>query len=284
MPLFIYFSLPDLHYPHFKPGESESWARYIAFHQGQVRELCTGYGKVAGFWFDPGPHHGPDHLYQLAETEKMIHQLQPDAIVMGRDFYESEQRSPELPGNISGLDDQGEVVSNAVPMPRSDNWPFEVCDTMNRSWFYEPADINYRSAEELLRELIEIVGKGGNLLLDISPKPSGSVPPEQLERLKFMGQWLRKNGQYIYGTRPVAMPKQSWGYIVKKDKQVYLHILNWPGEKLTVEGLPFTIESVQLPGNEAVDFSVSEEKVEILLPEDAREPIDTIIIMDLKST
>jgi alpha-L-fucosidase len=281
MPLFFYFSLPDLHHTDFQPGNSHAWAQYMRFHRGQIEELSTQYGRIAGFWFDPGPHHGDDHPYDMPGTEELIRRHQPHVLIMGRDFWESERTTPVLPGPASRLDDKGEGTQVDMPAPAPDNWPFEVCDTMNERWGFSPEDNEYRSPAEYLRELIDIVGKGGNLLLNVGPTGEGRIPDEQVERLDAVGAWLARNGEAVYGTRPVEMPAQTWGHPVQKEGRVYLHILNAPEETVRVEGLPGTARSARLLDGTAIPWQASGGTLEVTLREDVRDAVDTIVVVEM---
>lgn len=110
--------------------------------------------------------------------------------------------------------------------------------TMNRSWGYVPNDTEYKSATEIVHTLCEIAGKSGNLLLNVSPRGDGSLPPEQLSRLAAVGEWMRAHGEAIYGTQAALEPWQFYGPSTKKDDAIYLHCLWRPYEDVVVRGLP----------------------------------------------
>jgi len=281
MPLFLYYSLPDLHHPEFKPGQAGKWARYIRFYRGQIRELCTNYGQVAGFWLDPGPWHGRDYPYHVTETVDIIRDLQPHALVMGRDFYESEKSVPTLPCEMGWLNDQGEGDPRPMPIPGPNNWPFEVCDTVNNSWEYKESDRNFKGSSQLIRKLVSIAGLGGNYLLNQAPMGSGRVQPEQAERFREIGAWLKRNGESIYGTRPVAIAPPPWGFIVFKARRAYLHVTNWPGGSIELVGLGTRVESASLLHGEPVPHRRIRGRETIGLPESASDSIDTIIAVEL---
>ena len=155
--LFFYYSLLDWHHPDYFPRggtgqatgreEKGDWKSYVAYYQGQVRELCTNYGEIGGIWFD-GWWDRPDADWDLAGTYRLIHELQPGALVgnnhhvaplPGEDFQMFEQ---DLPGdNSAGFNKAG--VASGLPL--------ETCLTMNGSWGYNARDKNYKSPEELIR-------------------------------------------------------------------------------------------------------------------------------------
>lgn len=280
MPLFVYYSLPDLHHPSFRPGELLEWERYVEFYQGQIREICMNYGKVAGFWLDPGPWHGLDYNYHLTETEKIIHELQPGSLIMGRDFYESEKSYPDLPGNMGRLNDYGEGDPRPMPAPGPGNWPFEVCDTINDSWQYNQQDRNFKSSSQLTRKLVGIVGMGGNYLLNQGPMASGKVQPEQARRLKVIGSWLRENGMSIYDTRPLAMVPPDWGFAVSKGNRVYLHVLQWSEGSIRLDGFEMNVSSAHLFCGEELDYLSQGGGTTVKIPKPARDEIDIIVVLE----
>ena len=171
-----------------------------------------------------------------------------------------------------------------MPMPSPQNWPFEVCDTTGMcdnmgNWAYTEKEVAFKSTTELIRKLIAIVGLGGNYLLNQAPMASGEVQPEEARRLKEMGAWLKKHGQSIYGTRPVAMIPPAWGYAVSKGPHVYLHVLRWPGNRVKLEGLKANVQSASLLGGQTLNFVSKQEGVIVDLPESARDSIDTIVVL-----
>jgi len=280
MNLFLYYSLADLHHPGFvKRGED--WRSYVDYYQGQIRELCSNYGEVAGFWLDPGPWHGRDYNYAVSETYDLIHDLQPHALVMGRDFFEFEKKVPELPGQMSMTDDFGEAKPFPVGPPSPSNPPFEVCETVNDSWNYNPSDLNFKSPETLIRKLVRIVGAGGNLLLNLAPDGSGAIPAEQEAIFRRIGDWLERNAASIYSTRPVACT--PWGYIVSSPHCLYMHVISHGGGIIEISGLNKKVCSARR-GDEELDVRRQGQRVLIKLPPRLVDPLDTVIRLDVDET
>lgn len=149
----------------------------------QIRELLTQYGPIGVLWFDT------PELITKAQSEEllqMIRTLQPNCIVNSRignglgDYQVSEQQ----------------ISTAANPKP------WEACITMGRNWGYSRYDTTWKSPELLIRQLVEIVSKGGNLLLDLGPKGDGTFPPQAIERLAAVGKWMKINKDAVYGTKP----------------------------------------------------------------------------------
>ncbi|MEI2271718.1 alpha-L-fucosidase [Sphingobacterium sp. ML3W] len=146
----------------------------------QLRELLTQYGPIGIIWFDT-----PELITkkQSQEIRDLIHSIQPQCIINSRI------------GN--GLGDYAVVEQTLVSTARK-NW--EACITMSENWGYNRHDQKWKSPELLIRNLIEVVSKGGNLLLNVGPKGDGSWPAESEQNLQAIGAWMKVNGEALYGT------------------------------------------------------------------------------------
>ena len=142
----------------------------MAHNQAQVRELLNNYGPIDVLFFD-GVAEG---LKQLAW------QLQPNVVVTRGDLATPEQQLPDR------------------PLPG----PWEACFTLGTQWAYKPTNEEYKSGTKLIEMLIETRAKGGNLLLNVGPKPDGEIPIEQTARIQEMALWLFVNGGAMYNIRP----------------------------------------------------------------------------------
>ncbi|MBI4582800.1 MAG: alpha-L-fucosidase [Planctomycetes bacterium] len=283
--LFFYHSHLDWHHPDYFPRggtgkhagrpESGSWARYMDTLNAQIAELCSPPYEAAGIWFD-GWWDRPDADWQLSKTYHIIHSLQPSALIgnnhhvkpfPGEDFQMFEQ---DLPGKNTAGFNQAEVF----PMP------LETCRTINNSWGYNQGDRGFRPLSQQIRYLVEAVGLGANLLLNVGPMPNGKIQPEAVELLLGMGQWLEKNGGSIYGTRPGPWGPNRWGHAVHKGRRVYFHVLEWPaGGRLVLPRLEGAAGAALLHGP-ALSVKIEGQSLAIQLPEEARNPIDTIVAID----
>lgn len=150
----------------------------------QVKELLTQYGKVGIMWFDT-PHEISKE--ESAELRELILSLQPECIINSRikhGYGDYEVREQQI----------GEI----------NNTPWEACITMARHWNYDlDEDDQYKTPELLIHQLLEIVSKGGNYLLNNGPRPDGTMTENTLSRLKSIGEWMQINGEGVYGTRPM---------------------------------------------------------------------------------
>ena len=233
--LHLYYSHLDWtrdDYPQGRTGhgtgrdpQKADWAHYYQFMNKQLTELLTNYGPIGAIWFDGWWDHDRDSIpfnWQLDEQYAMIHRLQPSCLVgnnhhqtpfPGEDIQIFER---DLPGeNKAGL--SGQAISHL---------PLETCETMNGMWGYKVADQNYKSESVLIRYLVNAAGKGANLLLNIGPQPNGELPATALERLKGIGQWMKKYGETLYGTRAGDVPVQPWGATTRKGDRLFVHVLD----------------------------------------------------------
>jgi alpha-L-fucosidase len=166
----------------------------MALDLAQVRELMTQYGPVDVVFFDGVA----DRLRDLAW------ELQPDTVVTRGAIQTPEKTIPGL----------------AIEAP------WESCITMGDGWQYQPTLENYKSAGQLIQMLIETRAKGGNLLLNVGPKPDGELPIEQEERLREIALWMFVNGEAIYGVRPwvVTSERDAWFTKRKDTNTVYAFV------------------------------------------------------------
>jgi alpha-L-fucosidase len=289
--LFFYYSLLDWHHPDFHPlGKSGrhagrekkgEWEKYVAYYQGQVRELCTNYGEIGGFWFD-GWWDRPDAAWDLEGTYRLIHQLQPGALVgnnhhvapfPGEDFQLFEQ---DLPGeNSAGFNKVG--ATTALPL--------ETCLTMNQSWGYNATDDHYKSPEQIIQALVGAAGRGANLLLNVGPKPEGAIGPEFTERLLTVGRWLESNGQAVYGTRRGPIPPQPWGVTTLRTggdgeaPAIYLHILKPDVKSITLPEEMVEYEAIPLGKTMPLKREPKDGRVQLQVPTEDRPPYDAILVL-----
>lgn len=202
------------------------WEGYIKFMKDQLTELITRYPGVKGIWFDGGWDR-KDANWHYDEIYGLIHRLNP-AIMVGnnhhlapKDGEDFQMFEKDLPGqNHTGF--SGEATIGQLPL--------ETCETINNSWGFNINDNNYKSTRQIVRYLVGAAGRNANFLLNIGPMPNGKIQPEFTVTLAKVGQWVKANGESIYGTRGSYIPPQPWGVVTAKAKTLYAHIMDAPAE------------------------------------------------------
>jgi len=206
-------------------AEPDRWQRFVAFVHRQVAELMTGYGPIDILWLDGGQVRPPDQDIRMAELAAAARRHQPGLIIADRtvggpyeNFITPEQEIPETPPGV----------------------PWESCITLGRSWKYVSDDA-FRSARSVIQLLAETSAKGGNLLLGVGPDPWGRIPAEAAARLAEIGRWMRRNGEAIYGARPLAPFQSGAVRFTRKGGAGYAIVLDpvaaAPGGRLRVAGM-----------------------------------------------
>jgi len=267
----------------------------------QVRELLTQLGPIGILWFDT-----PEKISKEESREllAMIRHLQPECIVNNRI------------GN--GFGDYG-TPEQEIPSAKSTK-AWETCMTLNWHWGYNKSDQNWKTTEVLLRNLIDIVSKGGNYLLNIGPTGEGIIPAPSVERLKAIGAWMKVNGEAIYGTGPTPfgaeagkddpvlrhekgnpkkiIPPDSPAYkdaeplfnpawvwrCTTKPGKLFIHLFDWPGNgQFELPPVKEKITKAYLiadPQRTDLKTTQSESGVSIALPEKAPDPIASVVCLE----
>jgi alpha-L-fucosidase len=285
--LFFYYSQLDWHHPDYFPRgrtgldagrpESGDWSRYLDYMDGQLRELLTGYGEIGGIWFD-GMWDKPQADWRLARTYRLIHDLQPQALVgsnhhlrpnPGEDFQMFEK---DLPGGKTAEFNRDSAVGDL---------PLETCETINASWGFNLLDRRLKSSDELVHYLVRAAGHNANFLLNVGPMPNGRIQPEFVERLKAVGAWLAAYGESVYGTRGGPITPRPWGVTTHKGDRVYVHILDWPDRSLALPALPQAVRSARLlKDGTAVPCSRTTDGWILRLPDRATPEVDTVVVLE----
>jgi alpha-L-fucosidase len=162
---------------------------------------------------------------------------------------------------------------------------WESCMTMNDTWGFKSYDENWKSSERLARNLVDIVSKGGNYLLNVGPTPEGTIPAASVERLVAMGQWMRVNSESIYGTTASPFSMQlTWGRATRKGNTLYLHVFDWPADgSLKVPSLDAQPASASLLGGDsALKVESAADGFTIKRPSTPLNPIDSVVKVQLR--
>ncbi len=273
-----YHSILDWHHPdaNQRDGwgarpEGADWDNYRDTKLiPQVRELLTNYGTIDVVWFD-GEWIGEWTEEQGRELYDLCRELQPDTLVNNR-VGKGRQGMGGLTAEGAFAGDFG-TPEQEVPASGLPGVDWESCMTMNDSWGYKHFDHNFKSTKQLVRTLVDVASKGGNLLLNVGPDARGRIPEESATRLREMGAWLDVHGEGIYGTEAGLLTSLPWGRSTTRrtggETAVYLHVFDWPDDgRLLVRGLATMPRSVRRLGDEAsavAEWSDSRQESIVLL-------------------
>lgn len=283
--LFFYYSQLDWHNVDYwsrgRTGhatgrpESGDWNRYLAFMNGQLEELLTNYGPIGGIWFD-GMWDKPDADWQLDRTYALIHRLQPSALVVP-----NHHRAP-LPGEDVQTFEQDLPGANTAGFNTDQigSLPLETSLTMNQSWGFNITDKKFKSVRELVGYLARAAGHGANLLLNIGPRPDGTIQPEAVERLRAIGDWLQTYGASIYGTRAGPVPPRAWGATTRRGDSVFVHVLDWADATLALPDIGARVlRASMLKGGASVPVFQSPAGVMLTLPPARADEPDRVVVL-----
>jgi alpha-L-fucosidase len=282
--LFFYYSQLDWHhgdyYPRGRTGhatgrpERGEWVRYLDFMDSQLEELLTGYGPLGGLWFD-GMWDKPDADWRLAQTYALVHRLQPAALIVPNHHL------APLPGEDAQTFEQDLPGANTAGFNTTQigSLPLETSLTMNRSWGFSLTDTAYKSVREIIHTLVRAAGSGANLLLNVGPRPDGAIPPESVERLRGVGEWMSRYGASVQDTRAGPIPPREWGVTTRRGDTVYVHVLDWPDAVLSMPPLDTRIIRARQMTGQPVPFTQSAEALTLRVGEPATgEPVRVIVL------
>jgi alpha-L-fucosidase len=239
-----YYSLIDWSYPDY-PGflkdsaryqvkdDYDRWNRFRAFFQGQIKEINNQF-KPDLWWFDGDWEHSAEE-WEAEKVRNIILAGNPNAIINGR---------------LQGYGDY-ETPEQNFPVSRPPyNW-WELCMTTNNNWGFHHDD-QWKTPYEIITIFVDAVSNGGNLLLDMGPMEDGTIPEEQVQVLKELGAWNKKNGEAIFNTVPGIPQGHFYGATtLSKDSTVlYLFLQGKTSGAVTLKGLKNTIKDITMIGND----------------------------------
>ncbi len=267
----FYYSLIDWHHPDFpidifhplrdredaaELNQSRDIRKYAAYMREQVRELLTGYGPVDVIWYDfsyPGrvyrglPGKGRND-WESEQLIQLTRELQPGIIVNNRldlpaehiDIYTPEQYQPREWVRVDGKP----VV-------------WEACQTFSGSWGYHRDEATWKSPEQLIQMLVNSVGSGGNLLMNVGPTGRGTLDDRALAALDVYAEWMCLHSRAIYGCTQSEFTPPADCRFTQNGNRLYLHIFSWPFRHIHIDGLSGKVEYAQLL-NDASEIAILE--------------------------
>jgi len=287
----LYYSPLDWRFPGFFFPDlyMDSAVALQEQYRRQIWELATHYGKLDILWFDGGGNEWlgfggvhfngrwearpPDKPYtgkfdwQDDQVVGFLREKQPNIIINDRTDAAADFRNREGDRAIGKFDNQT---------------PWELCTTIvEGGWGYHKG-AKVKPLQQLVQLLVGVVGRDGNFLLNVGPRPDGEIDPPQVERLRELGDWLKQNGESIYGTRGGPWLPGDYGVSTHKGKNVYVHVLKVPeGGTVELPNLPARIVKVADLNGNGVSYSQDDRYTRIQVPPVSKETMDVIIRVEL---
>ncbi len=251
---------------HWDSAQNGSMDKYIdEVAVPQVREILSAYHPVI-IWWDTPTDMNKNRADKIANELKAY----PNLITNNRlgGGYEGDLETPEQFIPATGIPDK--------------NW--ESCMTMNGTWGFKKNDNNWKTTQTLIRNLVDIASKGGNYLLNVGPTEEGIIPQQSVERLQQMGEWLKVNGEAIYGTTASPFAYLPWGRVTTKKNKLYVHVFDYPKEGKIKLPLASTITKAYLLSNPSTTIkSYTKDKYTYLeLPANTPDKIASVFVVELK--
>ena len=246
----FYYSLMDWHHPDGANCAKDEAARrrFLDFTQECVRELCSNYGRIDILWYDVSWPLSSPELWETVKMSAMVRELQPHILINDRAQLDEDFGTPE---------------EHVIPAEEGRAW--EACMTFNGSWGYMPVSPDWRTVREVIHMICTAAGGRGNLLLNIGPRPDGSVPEEAVERLTAVGEWVEQNGEALYGPVDRTEGRMEWmptGQWTLRGNNAYYWCTRWPGEELVIGGLQPRVKMASLLATgQPIDFEQTEQRL-----------------------
>jgi alpha-L-fucosidase len=292
---FYYSQAQDWHHPggqalkggHWDKAQDGDFDQYLDnVAAPQVKEILSNYGPVAVLWFDT-----PTSAMTPERAAKFLPMLNahPELVVNNR-----------LGGGFKG---DTETPEQRIPPQGYPGRDWETCMTINDTWGYKSYDTHFKSTETLLHNLVDIASKGGNYLLNVGPTSEGIIPQPEVDRLKQIGDWLKVNGDSIYGSgltafgpeagyfdpsqkdksgKPTWVATWEWRCTTKPGK-VFIHLLNWPGKWFETGGVKGTVSKAYMladPEQSPLQISQDGDHISVTLPANAPDAIDSVLVLE----
>ncbi len=288
-----YHSIMDWHHPDYLPRrgwesrttDGADFDRYISHMKKQLKELIQNYGDIGVLWFDGEWEETWNHEYGQ-DLYDYVRNLQPSIIINNRvDAGRAGMQGLTKEGNYAGDFGTPEQEIPPTGLPGID---WETCMTMNDHWGYNKHNNNWKSSKDLIQKLADIASKGGNFLLNVGPTAEGLFPQASIDRLAAMGQWMKTNGESIYGTQASPFKHLSWGRCtqktVKGGTRLYLHVFSWPENgRLVIPGIYNQPGQAFLLSDPTIKLDAfrEEDAIVINVPQEVPDPINSVVAIDI---
>jgi alpha-L-fucosidase len=244
----VYYSIMDWHHPdaqapsfptyNSRTYKNPNFARYVeTYMKPQLRELVTQYPEIDVLWFD-GEWIADWSDEQGRSLYDWLRGIRPGLIINNRVGH-SRQGMSGMSANKDAPGDFG-TPEQEVPPQGLPGVDWETCMTLNDTWGFQSFDDGWKDTRTLVRTMVDAASKGGNFLLNVGPTAQGLIPWQSVSRLREMGDWMRANGEAVYGTSASPYGLPAWGRYTAKPSagRVYAHVFDWPRDrKLALTGV-----------------------------------------------
>jgi len=277
-----YYSICDWHHTEYpgryggdpRPVENSDMNKYMIYMKNQLDELIDKYRTnimwFDGYWEGPWTHERGMDLYKYLRDKK------DDLLINNRvDRMRADKEGKIHPYRYAGDFNTPEQEIGAFDLEN----PWESCITIADGWFWRPHG-DLKSLKECIDILVQTVGGGGNLLLNIGPMPDGRMELFQQKRLQQIGQWLKKYGESIYETKGGPYAPNEWTASTRKENKIYVHVLDWPGDTLIIPNLNRSIENSYILNGPQIRLIESDSNYIVSIPEEERNPLNTILVFE----
>jgi len=276
-----YHSIMDWHQPDANGNDSTDWAKYREqYLKPQLAEIIHNYHPGV-MWFD-GEWINKWTESQGKDLYNFLRNLDPNLIVnnrvgKGRSGMQGMNTTDDAVGDF-GTPEQ-EILDKASDL----DW--ESCMTLNNSWGFKQDDHNWKSADVLIHNIVEIIGKGGNYLLNVGPNAKGEIPGESVERLAEIGTWLGKNGEAIYGNKRGLTKEnyEDYSTISKDGTSIYLFVDSKSAKSVVLKGLNDKVGFVRILGNRNIlSVNKSGNTLTVTIPQKSLDKYVTVLKVEMK--
>jgi alpha-L-fucosidase len=272
----------------FGPDERKDYDKYLRGKaEPQVRELLTGYGKVALIWFDTPRMMTGDRPHRFT---RIVRELQPDTLIDGR---------------LGAEGDYTSTGDNVIP-PQVSGDAWEVPATINHTWGYRTDDTDWKSPGQITFKLVDIVSKGGNYLLNVGPTAEGVIPQVSQDILRTVGRWLQVNGDAVYGAGatpfgeelgetsargakdvrgdPLVYQQTQWRVTTKPGK-LYVTFFDEPRAPFALPRMKNTVKrAYRLADNAPVDMKTENGRTVLTIDRPILDPMATVVVVEFDGT
>ncbi len=299
----FYHSVIDWHHPQYdyvaagglphplkgrpSPNGPRSHDFYVKYLHHQAEELMANYGKIDIIWWDYSKKDAEGPFWRADELMAMVRRHQPHIISNNRLYHiTSPQESSSADRLKAWKPEQGDFTTpeQHIPATGIHGVDWEVCMTMNTTWGYSEHDHAWKSNEVLIRNLVDIVSKGGNYLLNIGPTGDGGIPAESVKSMAAIGRWMDVNSESIYGTQASPFDRPAWGRYTSKPGMLYAHVFNWPSDgqlRIPAGGRRAVCAYLLADRRKMLQLKRAGNDLVILLPVKAPDDIVSVIAIDV---